>query len=128
VHDGGGDEDAAVGPAERLPAARNRYAVLGSVHVPVDDVVLAAHEHARGPLKAFGRGHLAAGDLYEQVRARICRLAPLANNVVEPKVKFVVCQHLPGACELHRTRDQAEETTFSAAAAAAPVGSWSASA
>jgi hypothetical protein len=115
VHDGAGDDDPPLGISKRMSAFGNGNAVLAGALMLVDDVVLGANEHARRAVKLLRRGGLTSGycqqgsevseaneqrgrkperTLNEKVGARIGRLAPLADDVVESEVELVVGEHL----------------------------------
>jgi hypothetical protein len=62
VHDSRDDDDPSRLVRQRVSSFRNGDSVLRSVHVTVDDVVLAADEHSRRTLEPFGRSRLTARD------------------------------------------------------------------
>jgi len=63
---------------------------------PYDDnnVVFAAHQHARWSIETIRRRQLTTRNLDEEICPWICRLAPFTYNMIQTQVEFVVCQHL----------------------------------
>ncbi len=68
--------------------------MLRGVHVVIDDVIFAADQHAGRSFVGVRECRLSSGNLYEQVSPSVSRTAPLAHNVVETEVQFVVRKHL----------------------------------
>ena len=94
VHDSRGDDESAFRVLQRMSPARYWNTVLWRVHMPVDDVVLAAYKHARRAVVAVRSCELTTRYLYKEIGSRIGRFTPFPHYVVQTKVKLVIRKHL----------------------------------
>ena len=68
--------------------------MLLGFHVPIYDVIFAAHKNAGRSIKTVGRSQLTTGNLNQQICARIGRFTPFSNDMIEAQVQLIIRQHL----------------------------------
>src|ERR1700683_1589652 len=70
------------------------HAMLRRIHMTINNVVFATHQHARRSIETVRRRQLTTWNLDKQICPWICRLTPFAYNMIQTQVKLVVCEHL----------------------------------